>query len=284
MWAYNNTDELYHYGILGMKWGHRKTISNFLERQANKNVNRSNKLSRKLNKHGIGGENGYTPEFAKRRNAQMMTKGLQDGKLKKIPKGYKKVGDKILTDKQAKKQSNKKSKKMSMKKKIAIGAAVTAGVIAGAYAHKKIKDYKAELNRDNKKYSEYRKKVREIINNKKMSDDKWEKEMYNIYTHPNPLTGELRGVPKARKATREMKSRNLNFALREIEDLNRKTFSNKYETSKVKKGSYTSIPTLKSLGFGKDSLEDHVKYFKNEEDMRKEISNFMGKTNRKKSR
>lgn len=24
MWQYQNTDELYHYGVIGMRWGHRK--------------------------------------------------------------------------------------------------------------------------------------------------------------------------------------------------------------------------------------------------------------------
>lgn len=174
MWQYNNTDELYHYGVLGMKWGHRKTISNFLERQANKNVNRSNKLSRKLNKHGIGGENGYIPEFAKRRNAQMMTKGLQDGKLKKIPKGYQKVGDKILTDKQVKKQSNKqssnkKSKKMSTKKKVVIGAAVTAGILGAGYGAYKL----SKIYSNNKKSNEkYKKAVKDIIKRSKTQSAK----------------------------------------------------------------------------------------------------------------
>lgn len=41
----------------------------------------------------------------------MMTRGLQDGTLKKIPKGYKKVGNKILTDKQELKNAIKEKYK-----------------------------------------------------------------------------------------------------------------------------------------------------------------------------
>lgn len=49
MWKYNETDELYHYGILGMRWGRRKAKYTSKDYRQAKNI-RKKKVSQMTNK------------------------------------------------------------------------------------------------------------------------------------------------------------------------------------------------------------------------------------------
>lgn len=53
MWQYQNTDELYHYGVLGMKWGHRKATYT-QNKMSNKSSNKKTKKMSTKKKIAIG--------------------------------------------------------------------------------------------------------------------------------------------------------------------------------------------------------------------------------------
>ena len=117
MWSYNYTDELYHHGVKGMKWGHRKARREVLKtarRRAYDNLQSDlAKMGPKADRHTV-----------KKRSAQYTTE------LKTAKRQYKeqKQRDKII-EKEAAQQYKNKTTLNSRQKKIRTGAVIAASIL-----------------------------------------------------------------------------------------------------------------------------------------------------------
>lgn len=157
MWNYNYSypDELYHYGVKGMRWGHRKVEPRSLsERYYSFRANRYKKHANAVQKdidsfkgHEKGIKTNSGKVLLSAQDVKDSVNALKSVRNKSLAK-FKKYENKAESSRKAYNAKNESSKsKMSTAKKMAIGAGIAAAVVGTGVAVYGIKTGKIKLGK-----------------------------------------------------------------------------------------------------------------------------------------
>lgn len=144
MWQYNYTNELYHYGVKGMKWGVRKKIQEYRSNRASRNIEKIQAM-RKYNKDYVKSlDNESKIKYA--RNTKKLNKALAKNKsyndVAEVTNKY------LIAKNKAVKDKNYKQSNEYKKAKVEYGEQMVRTSILGVQGNRRVSELK------NRGYSE----------------------------------------------------------------------------------------------------------------------------------